>query len=325
MRRWGVKPGDVYITYMPLFHTAGSVMSVLGSVSLHCTQVLVDAFEPGLVLELCETYGVNGMVAVPTMLIGMLEHADFARRDLSRVSAVCSGGSVVPDHLVRTFESKLGAPFTIIYGQTECSPCITMNDVDDVIEDKAGTIGTAMPGTEVKIVDPESNATLPIGTIGELCTRGYHVMHEYFEMPDQTSQTIDAEGWLHTGDLAAMDERGYCTIEGRLKDMIIRGGENIYPRELEDLLFAHDSVGEVAVVGLPDDRWGETVGAFIRPAADRTPSSAELFDYLRTHLAPHKTPKQWYVMEEFPMTGSGKIQKFKLREMWQRGDVTDMR
>lgn len=323
-RRMGVKPGDVYITYMPLFHTAGSVMSVLGCVSLRCTQVLVDAFEPGLVLELCETFAVNSMLAVPTMLISMLEHDDFSRRDLSTVSAVCSGGSVVPDHLVRTFERELGAPFTIIYGQTECSPCITMNDVDDVIDDKAGTIGTAMPCTELKIVDPQSRDTLPIGAIGELCTRGYHVMHGYFEMPEQTAQTIDADGWLLTGDLAAMDGRGYCTIEGRLKDMIIRGGENIYPRELEDLLFSHASVGEVAVVGLPDDRWGETVGAFIRPAAGQELSRAELFDYLRAHLAPHKTPKQWYVVPEFPMTGSGKIQKFRLREMWQCGDVTEM-
>jgi fatty-acyl-CoA synthase len=149
-------------------------------------------------------------------------------------------------------------------------------------------------------------------------------MHGYFEMPDATAAAIDEEGWLHTGDLCAMDDRGYCTVEGRLKDMIIRGGENIYPRELEDLLFAHDTVGEAAVVGLPDEKWGETVGAFIRPAPGARVDKDELFAYLREHLAPHKTPRQWFVVDEFPLTGSGKIQKFKLRERWVAGELDEL-
>jgi fatty-acyl-CoA synthase len=197
-----------------------------------------------------------------------------------------------------------------------------MNHTDDTAADKAGTIGTAMPCTEVRIVDTDTGDVVPVGTVGELCTRGYHVMKGYYDMPVQTAEAIDAEGWLHTGDLAAMDERRYCTIEGRLKEMIIRGGENIYPRELEDLLFAHASVAEVAVVGLPDDRWGETVGAFIRPAADQSVNKQELFAYLREHLAPHKTPKQWFQVEQFPLTGSGKIQKFVLRDRWVNGEVS---
>jgi fatty-acyl-CoA synthase len=165
---------------------------------------------------------------------------------------------------------------------------------------------------------------VPVGNVAELCTRGYHVMKGYYDMPLQTAEAIDAEGWLYTGDLAAMDERGYCTIEGRLKDMIIRGGENIYPRELEDLLFAHASVAEVAVVGLADDKWGETVAAFIRPAAGQSVNKQELFAYLRGHLAPHKTPKQWFQVEQFPLTGSGKIQKFVLRDRWVNGEVSEL-
>ena len=149
-------------------------------------------------------------------------------------------------------------------------------------------------------------------------------MHGYYLMPDRTAETIDADGWLHTGDLAAMDDRGYCTIEGRLKDMIIRGGENIYPKEIEEVLFAHDAVAEVAVVGLPDETWGETVGAFVRPAAGTSVDKNELFTYLRDQLAPHKTPKQWFSVDEFPLTGSGKIQKFVLRDQWVAGEWAEL-
>ena len=322
--RLGIADGDVYVQTMPLFHTGGSAIGVLGCASKHLTQVLVREFEPGLVIELSQTYKSNTMLGVPTMLVAILEHSDFADADLSSLKALCSGGSLVPEHLVRTFEEKLGAPFTIVFGQTECSPVASMTRPTDTIEDKAGTIGPPMPNVEVRIVDPESGETLPIGEVGEYVTRGYHVMHEYFEMPEATAETIDADGWLHTGDLAAMDDRGYCTVEGRLKDMIIRGGENIYPKELEELLFAHEAVGEVAVVGLPDDNWGETVGAFIRPAPGATVDKQQLFDYLRERLAPHKTPRQWFAVDEFPFTGSGKIQKFKLRQQWIDGEWDEL-
>ncbi len=318
--RMGVSDGAVFITTMPLFHTGGCVCCVIGAVARRCTQVLVEAFEPGLVLELFDTYRASAMLGVPTMLIAILEHPSFPSVDISRLEAVCSGGSTVPAPLVRRFEDELGAPFTIVFGQTECSPVASMTSPTDTIEDKANTIGPPMPNTEVKIVDPESGDTLPVGQVGEYLTRGYHVMTGYFEMPAATEAAIDGEGWLHTGDLCAMDARGYCTVEGRLKDMIIRGGENVYPRELEELLFAHADVADVAVIGLPDDKWGETVAAFVRPAAGRRVDKTALFGYLREHLAPHKTPSRWFEIDEFPLTGSGKIQKFKLREQWEAGD-----
>jgi fatty-acyl-CoA synthase len=235
-----------------------------------------------------------------------------------------SGGSTVPAALVQRFEEQLGATFTIVFGQTECSPVASMTRPDDSLEDKANTLGGPMPNVEVKIIDPETGEAVPCGELGEYCTRGYHVMHEYFDNPEATAKTIDPEGWLHTGDLCSMDERGYCRVEGRLKDMIIRGGENIYPRELEELLFKHPDVGEAAVLGLPDERLGEVVGAFIRGAPGRMPDRDELFAYLREHLSPQKTPKHWYLVEDFPMTGSGKIQKFVLRQQWVDGAFTEM-
>jgi fatty-acyl-CoA synthase len=321
--RMGIRDGAVWITTMPLFHTGGCVCCVLGAVSVRATNVLVEAFEPGLVLELFDTYRGAAMVAVPTMLVAMMEHPAFSTTDLSRVQGICSGGSLVPEALVRRFEDQLKAPFTIVFGQTECSPVATMTRPDDSVADKAGTIGAPLPHVEVKIIDPATGATLPVGQVGEFCTRGYLVMHGYFENPEATAAAIDADGWLHTGDLCAMDERGYCTVQGRLKDMIIRGGENIYPKELEELLFRHPMVGEVAVVGLPDAKWGEVVAAFVRPAPGQAFDKEVLTAYLRERLAPHKTPKHWFVLDAFPLTGSGKIQKFKLRERWQAGEFAE--
>jgi fatty-acyl-CoA synthase len=315
---------STYMGIMPLFHTGGCVLAVLGALSKRSTLVLVETFEPGLVLELMESYRAAAMMGVPTMLIAMIEHPTFVERDLSSVSAICSGGSTVPADLVRRLEDAVGAPFTIVFGQTECSPVACMTHPDDSIEDKASTLGPPMPNVEVKIVDPDTGATMPTGELGEFCTRGYHVMHGYFENPEATAKTIDGDGWLHTGDLCSMDERGYCKIEGRLKDMIIRGGENIYPREIEELLFQHPSVGEVAVVGLPDERLGEEVGAFLRAAPGQTLNKDELFAYLREHLSPQKTPRHWFEVEEYPLTGSGKIQKFALRDAWKDGNYSEM-
>jgi acyl-CoA synthetase (AMP-forming)/AMP-acid ligase II len=322
--RMGLSDGGVMVGVMPLFHTGGCVCTVLAAVSKRATLVLLESFDPGLALELFAAYHGTAMLGVPTMLVAMMEHPSFPTTDLSAIEAVCSGGSLVPAPMVRRFEDQLDAPFTIVFGQTECSPVASMTQPTDTIEDKAGTIGPPMPGVEVKIVDPVTGDTLPVGAVGEFCTRGYHVMDGYFENPEATALAIDADGWLHTGDLCAMDERGYCTVEGRLKDMIIRGGENIYPRELENLLMAHPAVGEVAVVGLPDERWGETVAAFVRPAAGHKVDKDELFAHVREHLAPHKTPKHWFAVEQFPLTGSGKIQKYKLREQWLSGEWLEL-
>ena len=317
--------GSTYMGIMPLFHTGGCVLAVLSALANRSRLVLVEMFEPGLVLELMETYRAAAMLGVPTMLIAMIEHPTFRERDLSAVECICSGGSTVPADLVRRLEDTVGAPFVIVFGQTECSPVACMTRPDDTIEDKANTLGMPMPNVEVKIVDVDSGATLPVGELGEFCTRGYHVMLEYFENPEATGKTIDADGWLHTGDLCSMDERGYSSIEGRLKDMIIRGGENIYPREIEELLFQHPDVGEVAVVGLPDDRMGEEVGAFLRAAPGVTLDRNKLFAYLREHLSPQKTPRFWFEVDEYPLTGSGKIQKFALRDAWSKGAYEEMR
>ena len=229
----------------------------------------------------------------------------------------------MPAAVVTALEEKLGVQFAIVFGQTECSPVCLMTWTTDTLRDKSETLGTAMPHTEIRIVDADGK-TAAIGEKGEICTRGYHVMKGYFENAEATKAAIDADGWLHTGDLGAMDGRGYCTIEGRIKDMIIRGGENIYPKELEELLFRHPSVGDVAVVGLPDAKWGEVVSAFIRPAAGHKVNREELFDYMREHLAPHKTPRHWFAVEAMPLTGSGKIQKFKLREQWKNGEFKEL-
>jgi len=317
--RQGSAAGGVALSPMPLFHTAGCGLAVLGAVGYHSTQVLVELFDPGLILELIESYKIQGIFGVPTMLVALLEHPDFATRDLSSVIAVGSGAATVPAALVQRLEEALGAPFVILFGQTECSPTATMTRPQDSVADKANTIGIPMPHTEAKIIDPETGDTAPVGALGEFCTRGYHVMLEYFDMPEATERTIDAEGWLHTGDLCSMDERGYFKIEGRLKDMIIRGGENIYPREIEEALFRHPDVAEVAVVGLPDERWGEQVGAFLRPAPGASLDREALFAYLRENLSAQKTPRLWFEVDAFPLTGSGKIQKFRLREQWLDG------
>jgi fatty-acyl-CoA synthase len=315
----GASEQDTALAFAPLFHTAGCVCVALGALCRRSKLVLIEAFDPGLVLELLETYGANSLLGVPTMFVAIMEHPDFKRRDLSTLEVCCAGGASVPGAMIERIESELGVPFTVVFGQTESSPVSSMTHPEDTLEDKANTIGGPMPGAEIKIINPETAETVPVGELGEYCTRGYLVMLEYFELPEATAKTIDEDGWLHTGDLCSMDERGYCKVEGRLKDMIIRGGENIYPRQIEEVLFKHKTIGDVAVVGLPDDRMGEEVGAFIRPAPGESIDREELFAYLREHLSPQKTPRYWFEVNEYPMTGSGKIQKFALRQQWQEG------
>jgi acyl-CoA synthetase (AMP-forming)/AMP-acid ligase II len=296
-------------------------MAVLGGLDRRASLVLMPMFEPGLFLELIERERVQFTGAVPTMLIAAMEHPDFAARDLTSWTSVVSGGAQVPEALVRRIESTLGVDFTIVYGQTECSPVITNTHPSDTPEDKGMTVGPPLPHTEVKLVDPGTLATVPVGEQGELWTRGYCTMIEYFDKPEETAETLLAEGWLRTGDLATMDERGYCRIVGRLKDMIIRGGENLFPVEIEEVLMRHPAIAEVTVVGLPDERWGEIVAGFVRFAegAER-PTVMELRTHLRAELSPQKTPTRWYAVDSFPLTGSGKIQKFAIRAAWERGD-----
>ncbi len=308
----GLGPGDVYVDPMPMFHTAGCALGVLGAAQALAVHVPVLAFDPALVLELMETERATALLGVPTMLIALLEHPDLARRDLSAVRCVVSGGATVPAELVRRVEERLGVPFCIVYGTTECSPLVSQTRFDDAAEDRATTLGRPVPHTEVAVVDPATGEVVELGRVGELRVRGPHVMAGYDAAPDATAAAVDPDGWYYTGDLASMDDRGYLRIEGRLTDMIVRGGENVYPREIEELLFAHPGVADVAVVGLPDDRWGEVVVAFVRPC-EPAPGENELRAFCREHLAPFKTPQQWIFVDAFPLTASGKVQKYKLR------------
>jgi fatty-acyl-CoA synthase len=307
-------PGEVVVNPMPLFHTAGSGCLTLGPMQAQATQVLMPFFDPALLLALNESERGAILAGVPTMLFAALAHPDFAGRDLSSVRLAFSGGALVPPRLVRSVREALSIPFVTVYAQTEASPVITGTRSTDGIEDQAETVGQPFPQAEVKIVDPATGHTAPLGRIGEIRTRGYHVMTGYFDNPEGTAAAVDAEGWLHTGDLGSMDERGYCRIEGRVKEMIIRGGENIYPREIEMVLLEHPDVAEVAVVGVPDERWGEQVAAFLRPADDSVPAEAELDAFCRERLAAFKVPRFWRTVDAFPMTASGKVQKFTLRD-----------
>jgi fatty-acyl-CoA synthase len=313
--RLGIMPGEVYVNPMPLFHTAGCGLGVLGAVQSQAVHVPVLAFDPPVVLEILESERSNVLIGVPTMLIALLEHADVARRDLSALRCAVSGGSPVPAELVRRIEDRFGVRFSIVFGTTECSPLITQARLDDDEVDRAETLGQPLPQTEVKVADLDAGDAVAVGQVGELCTRGYLVMRGYHQAPGATEAAIDPDGWYHTGDLASMDPRGYLRVEGRVKDMIIRGGENIYPREIEDALFSHPGVAEAAVVGIPHPTWGEIVAAFVRPAGDTiAPSEQELRTYCRERLAPYKTPEHWIFVDAFPLTASGKIQKFRLRE-----------
>jgi fatty-acyl-CoA synthase len=315
----GMREGDVYGHAMPFFHTAGCAMALLGTIQARATHAFLPAFEPGRLLELLEQERGTHLLGVPTMLIAMLEHPDFARRNLSAVRVAVCGGASVPPEIVRAIESRLGVTFSIVYGQTEAAPLINQTRLTDTPDDKAHTVGPPMPCADVKVADPATGEPVPHGQVGELCARGYMVMKEYFEKPEATAAAIDADGWLHTGDLATMDARGYCRITGRLKDMVIRGGENLFPAEIEAALIEHPLVAEVAVIGVPDPKMGEELAAFVR-VSGQLPSVEALRAHVRDRLAGPKAPRYWVFLDQFPLTGSGKIQKFVLRERWGRGE-----
>ena len=315
----------VNLAVAPLFHTAGCVANVLGTVQIGGSLVLPDAFDAASMLDLIETEAVTYTFAVPTMLVALLAEQAARPRDLSALETVFSGAAIVPVEIVRRVESEFGVRLIIGYGQTETSPAITHTRLDDSAQDKSETIGRALPQVETKIVDPETGKTQPIDTPGELCTRGFLVMMGYYDMPEATAATIDPDGWLRTGDLCTMDARGYCRITGRLKDMIIRGGENIYPREIEEVLYTQPDVAEVAVIGIPDDYWGETVAAVVTFERDRQVAGEMLADFVGAELARHKVPQHWFVLDEIPKTASGKLQKFRLVEMYRDGGLDDAR
>lgn len=311
----------VNLSVAPLFHTGGCVGGVLGAVQKGSTLILLRGFDAEFMLDLIEAEKVTYTFAVPTMLIALLQAQRQHPRDLSSLAMVFSGGATVPVSVVRDTEREFGVRLIIGYGLTESSPAITHTRPGDNAVDISETIGRAIPLVEVKIADPETGAVVPIGTSGELCCRGFNVMMGYYDMPEATAGAIDSEGWLHTGDLCQMDERGYCRITGRLKDMIIRGGENIYPREIEEVLIAHPDIASVAVFGIADEYWGEQVGCAMVAAAGRDLDAALLREHCAKSMARHKVPKFWYALPELPLTPSGKIQKFELSARAAKGEL----
>jgi fatty-acyl-CoA synthase len=314
--RGGAIDHNTWLSAIPLFHSSGSGLGVLGAVQTIGTQVLVPQFIPNIVLELLETYHVDIAPMVPTMINAIFSHPDFPQRNLSDLRKVWSGGTNVPPDVVRQVEETTRVRFSTVFGQTEASPIITQTHPEDSIEDKTLTVGQPLPQTEVKIVDPNTDIILPVNEAGELCTRGYLVMEGYFNWSEATNQTIDHEGWLHTGDLCAMDDRGYVRVEGRIKDLVIRGGENIYPKEVEDVLLTHPDVVEAALVGIPDSYWGEQSAAFVQLVPGSTITLDELQTFVKALLASYKVPRYWRIIDQFPRTPLGKIQKFLLREQF---------
>lgn len=303
---------------VPFFHCFGCVLGTLTCVVCAACMSPVIQFKPDVVMETIEQERCTAVHGVPTMFIAELEEMEKKSYDTSSLRTGIMAGSPCPIEVMKKVVDKMGASeMTIVYGQTEASPGITQTRTDDSLELRVSTVGRALPNVEVKIVDiGESAITLPPGQQGELCTRGYHVMKGYYKMVDETKNAIDADGWLHTGDLAVMDENGYCKITGRSKDMIIRGGENIYPREIEEFLYTHPEVRDVQVVGVPSEKYGEEVVAYIQlKNGNRAEATQEKFrNFCDKKIAFHKIPRYFFFVDEYPTTASGKIQKYKLRD-----------
>ncbi|MGM0788427.1 MAG: AMP-binding protein [Thermodesulfobacteriota bacterium] len=309
-------PDDCLCIPVPFFHCFGCVIGTMCCTVSGAAMAPVTGFNAETVLETIDSLKCTAVHGVPTMFIAMLEAMDNKNYDTSRLRTGVMAGSTCPVEVMKGVMEKMGAEeLTIVYGQTESSPGITQTRRNDSMQIRTETVGRALPNVEVKIVDPETGKTLPAGQTGELCSRGYHIMKGYYKMPEKTSQAVDQDGWLHTGDLASMDEQGNCTIQGRLKDMIIRGGENIYPREIEEFLYTHQCIQDVQVVGIADEKYGEEVAAFIRPRNGDSLSRNEVQGFCKDQISFHKIPRYIYFVDQFPTTASGKIQKYKLREM----------
>jgi fatty-acyl-CoA synthase len=300
---------------VPLYHCFGMVLGVLSCVTHGATMIFPsEAFEAGAVLEAVSEEHCTALHGVPTMFIAVLEHPGFKRFDLSHLRTGIMAGAPCPIEVMRKVISEMNmTEVTIAYGMTETSPVSFQSAVDDPLEKRVSTVGRIHPHVQVKIID-ERGAVVPRGTSGELCTRGYSVMLGYWGEQGRTEEDIDPAGWMHTGDLAVIDEEGYCDIVGRVKDMIIRGGENIYPREIEEYLFQHPKVQQAAVFGIPDEKYGEAVVAWVSLNDGETSDAEEIRSYCKEQIAYYKVPKHIIIVDEFPLTVTGKIQKFKMRQ-----------
>jgi fatty-acyl-CoA synthase len=322
-RRLGLDGAGSWVNAMPMFHIGGSSFGAIGSMWSRAAHI-ITVFDAALMLELIETERPAFLPTVPTMLMAMAEHPDFAERDHSSIQVVMAGSTTIPAELIRRVEKEWGANFVPCYGQTECSGVIVQAMPEDSPEDKSAYAGKPLEQVEVRVVDPATGAVVEHGQVGEFHVRGYTTMDGYFGMPAETAATLDAEGWLHTGDLGIMDPRGYCQVTGRLKDMIIRGGENIYPREIEDRLVEHPAISEIAVIGIPDERMGEEVAAVVRPAPEADIDAAGWKAFAREQLSSAKVPRRWFVVDAMPCTPSGKIKKFELPDVIAAGAAREV-
>jgi fatty-acyl-CoA synthase len=308
-------PEDRVCIPVPFFHCFGCVLGTLNTVTHEGTMVPVESFDPLEVLKAVHEERCTALLGVPTMFIAELEHPDFEQYDTSSLRTGIMAGSPCPIEVMKKVVDVMGADeITIAYGQTESSPVITQTRTDDSLERRVSTVGRKLPDVEVKIVDVATGEEVGPGEQGDLCTRGYHVMKGYYKMDDRTAEVIDEDGWLHTGDLAVMDEDGYVKITGRAKDMIIRGGENVYPREIEEFLYTHPEISDVQVYGVPDEKYGEQIAAAIIRKRGSSLTEDEVREFCRENIARYKIPEYVDFVEDYPMTASGKIQKYKLRE-----------
>jgi fatty-acyl-CoA synthase len=312
----GYTEADRVAVPVPLYHCFGMVMGNLACTSHGaCIVYPAPAFEPGATLEAVEAERCTSLYGVPTMFIAELDHPDFATRDLGSLRTGIMAGSPCPVEVMKRVQRDMNmGEVAICYGMTETSPVSTQTRRDDSFERRVSTVGRPGPHVEVKVVDATTGLEVPRGEAGELCTRGYSVMLGYWGQPEQTAEVLDEAGWMHTGDLATMDDEGYCNIVGRIKDMVIRGGENVYPRELEEFLYRHPDIADVQVVGVPDERFGEELCAWVRLRDGATLAEGDVREYCRGRLAHFKVPRYVLFVDEFPMTVTGKVQKFKIRE-----------
>ena len=301
---------------VPFYHCFGMVLGNLACTTHGaCMVVPAEAYDPRIVMETVEAERCTALYGVPTMFIGELDHPDFDSFDFSSLRTGIMAGSPCPAEVMKKVQSRMNmTEVTICYGMTETSPVSTQSTTDDPLEKRVSTVGRVHPHVEIKVVDPATGLVVPCGMTGELCTRGYSVMLGYWADDDATRDAIDAGRWMHTGDLAIMDDEGYLNIVGRIKDMIIRGGENVYPREIEEYLYRHPDVADVQVIGVPSERYGEEVMAWVKPREGSSSTEEDLREFCRDHIASFKIPRYWRFVDEFPMTVTGKVQKFKMRE-----------
>jgi fatty-acyl-CoA synthase len=307
---------DRLLIPVPLYHCFGMVMGNLGCVTHGATRIYPsDGFDPTAVLEAAQAERATALYGVPTMFIAELNHPDFARYDLSSLRTGMMAGSPCPVKVMKQVQAQMRmGEVAIAYGMTETSPVSTQTRIGAPLAKQVGTVGQVHPHVQIKIVDPQTGQVVPVGERGELCTRGYSVMLGYWDNDEATRTSIDAARWMHTGDLATMDDEGYLNIVGRIKDMIIRGGENVYPREIEEFLYSHPKIEDVQVIGVPDEKYGEEIMAWVKLREGQAATPEEIRDYCRGKIAHYKIPRYVHFVDAFPMTVTGKVQKFLMRE-----------